>query len=147
MSDKEFLSGRKEKSLLGWSRQTGPSGHFPPGLCSPYHTHLCRVSLSSGCRASWPIRPAGSAPRGTAIRSERSVRQRPPGHEPFPFPAGLLFQPGSVDSFTENRTAAERTHRPDLDPKPAEAGSAVGHACDSELRNSSERFSLPRKSN
>lgn len=148
-----FWGGRKEKSLA--LVQTNRVERTFSARPVQVHTHLCRGSLPSGCRARWPVRHAESAaPRRRDLRlrgglsTAAPVRQRPPGTQPLPFfNRGSLFNPAVWTPCTENETAPEKTHKPNRNPKPAAAGSAVGHACHSEPLKSSERFSLPRKSN
>lgn len=127
------MGGRKEKSLT--LVQTNRVERTFSARSVQVHTHLCRGSLSSGCRARWPIRHAESAARGAAIcaSAERSaaqprspVRQRPPGTQTLPFFSRSSFFSRAVwTPRTENETAAEKPHKPNLNPKPAGAGSAV----------------------
>lgn len=127
-----FWGGRKEKSLA--LVQTSRVERTFSARSVQVHTHLCRGSLPSGCRARWPVRHAESAaPRYRDLRlrgalsTAAPVRQRPPGTQPLPFfNRGSLFNPAVWTPCTENETAPEKNPQTQPQPQTCSSGERGG---------------------
>lgn len=101
--------------------QTNRAERIFPARSLQVHTHLCRGSLSSGCRVSWPIHHAENAAlRRRSLRLHGALSLAAPARDinSSLFQPGLLFQYGPLVLKTKLRW--KKTQKPNLNPKPAE---------------------------
>lgn len=143
MSDKDFLGGRKEKSL-GPVRTNGAERRFAARSLQ-VHTHLRGASAVAAGRAGQSLLPKAlpgrRSPRGAQPRSAR------PRHKSSLFLAGAPFSAGHYGLLAPKTKLRRKKLKPQAEAQSCrrrERGGTCLRLC---ACSRPERFSLPRKNN